>query len=61
MPKEEKTVETMTFNEYKEWAARYLFDRLIMEGFKGMVSALYMVMIGILDNKEFGGKLKKRK
>lgn len=55
----EKSCEDMDYNEYKAWAARYLFDGLITGGFKEMATCLHVVIQNILTNKVFGAAAKK--
>ena len=54
----DKYVEDMDFNEFKDWACRYLFDSIIREGFKGLSGSMHIVLTSVLDNKVFGGKKK---
>lgn len=50
----------MTYQEFFEWAQRYIADSIIRDGFKGIGTALYPVLHTARVGEEYGWKQVKK-
>ena len=51
---------TMTYQEFFEWAQRYIADRVITDGFTGIGTALHAVLHHARVGEEYGWKQDKK-